>query len=126
MKRIFLFQWSPEAAASTAAALEASGFQVRYEAEDGARGYGEVQREPPDAVVLDLARRPSHSRDTARALHDAKRTRPLPMLFMDGDAEAREKVSSVVSNATFTTAAELVPTLQRMLAGKPEAAVTRS
>jgi DNA-binding NarL/FixJ family response regulator len=117
--KVYLFSWDRDTAASRSAALSASGFEVRSESEDGARGYGDIQREPPDVVVFDLARRPSHSRETARALHDSGRTRTLPLIFVDGDPAERERVSAAVPNATFTSSDLLVQTLQRLLGGRP-------
>ncbi len=117
--KVYLFSWDRQAAESRTAALSASGFSVRTECEDGARGYGDIQREPPDVVVFDLARRPSHSRETARALHDAGRTRRLPLIFVDGDPAERDRVAAAVPNATFTSSDRLVPTLQRLLGGRP-------
>lgn len=114
-RRIFLFDWDEASARSRAQALSAAGFDVRVESRDGARGYREIQRDRPDAVVFDLDRRPSHARETARALHDVGRTRDLPLIFVGGDAEAREKVGAVVANATFTRSEDLVPVLQRLL-----------
>jgi DNA-binding response OmpR family regulator len=117
--KVYLFDWDRDDAASKGAALSASGFDVRTECEDDARGFGDIQREPPDVVVFDLTRRPTTARETARALHDTGRTRALPLIFVDGDPAERDRVAAAVPNATFTSSDLLVPTLQRLLGGRP-------
>jgi DNA-binding response OmpR family regulator len=62
-RRLFLFEWQAEAAEKRAAALGAAGWAVELECEDGARGVRRVLDQQPAMVVLDLARRPAHSRE---------------------------------------------------------------
>jgi hypothetical protein len=41
--------------------------------------------DPPSAVVIDLSRGPSHGRDAALAIREARATRHVPLVFVDGD-----------------------------------------
>ncbi|MEW6128118.1 MAG: hypothetical protein AB1757_13845 [Acidobacteriota bacterium] len=111
--RIFLFQWDEVSAAKRAEALRTNGWQVDYEAEDGARGGKKVLENPPDIVLLDLARRASHSRATAGGLRGYKAGRYLNLLFIDGKPEDLEKTRAKVTAAQFTTSLELLKTLDQ-------------
>ena len=51
-----------------------------------------LRQEPPDAVVIDLSRLPSHGREIATAIRGYKQTRQIPILFVDG---APDKVAIV-------------------------------
>lgn len=105
--RVFLVQWDAPSAEARAAALRADGWEVEVESQDGARAYRLIRATPPDVVVIDLARKPSHGRETAHALRTLKATRHLPIVFVDGTEEAVEKTQAKVAEAVFTTSAEL-------------------
>ena len=112
-RRLFLFQWDPESARARAEALHAAGWEVAVESEDGARGGNRVKAEQPAVVVLDLARRPSHSRETADGLRGLKATRQIPIAFVDGSEEAIAKTNAKVPNAIYTTSVELLQVLEQ-------------
>jgi CheY-like chemotaxis protein len=86
--------------------LEAFGFQAAFDYVEG-QGLTPVLRElranPPDAVVIDLTRLPSHGREVARALRGSKATRHVPLVFVDGDAEKVKTTKALLPDATYTT-----------------------
>jgi hypothetical protein len=81
------------------------------ESEDGARGGKKVLQSLPEVVVFDLAKRPSHSRETANGIHSYKAGRAVPMVFVDGSQEDIKKTKAKVGDAVFTTSLRLKATL---------------
>jgi DNA-binding response OmpR family regulator len=113
-KQLFYIQWNPAEAEARAAALRKLGFTVDIEAEDGARACKHMTESPPDAVVISLARLPSHGRETAKAMKAIKATRDVPILFVGGTEEAVEKARAAVPGAEFATEEELELALARV------------
>ena len=111
--RVFLIHWNASEAEELARPLRASGWEVEIEAEDGARACKAIRGNPPDAVVVYLTRLPSHGRDTADYLRSIKATRDVPIVFLDGKADAVEKTRAKVPDAVYTTSTEL----DKVLAG---------
>ncbi len=123
MKGVFLVHWHAEEAAARCARLQALGYRVRHESgQDGeaARAMKRALAEV-DAVVIDLARLPSHGRQFAIALRQQKATRHLPLVFLQGDPEKTSRVKEALPDAVFTTWAKVAPALKKALA-KPVAA----
>jgi CheY-like chemotaxis protein len=112
--RLFLFQWEKISALQRAKLLRSEGWTVSVESEDGARGGENVLQQQPDVVIFDLAKRPSHSRETAGGIRGYKAGRTLPMVFVDGTEEDIAKTKAKVSPAKFTTSAKLVNVLKKI------------
>ena len=70
------------------------------------RSYTAFKRAPPDAVVIDLTRMPSHGRAVAAHIRVTKYTRHLPIIFVDGDPEKVEAIRKRLPDATYTTRAK--------------------
>lgn len=119
--RLFLFEWNKQAAEARARELREAGWDVSVESEDGARGGKAVLANPPDVLVLDLARRPSHSRETAHALRSYKAGRNIPIVFVDADDENLKKTRPKVPDALFTTSGRLKTLLKRFEPKKEQA-----
>ncbi len=105
--KLFLFHWNKAEAATLAKSFRSEGWTVGVESENGARGGKKVTDNPPDAVVIYLSRLPSHGRATAGGLRSLKATREVPIVFVDGEKEAQEKIKAVVPNAIYTTSAKV-------------------
>jgi CheY-like chemotaxis protein len=111
---LFLIHWNELEAAEIAQPLIALGWQVEYEAEDGARAGKRIRELKPDVIVVYLSRLPSHGRETAHALRSMNATRSIPVVFVDGKQEAIEKTRLKVPGALFVTSAELDSVLARL------------
>jgi hypothetical protein len=107
-RRLFLFEWQAEAAEKRAAALRAAGWAVEMECEDGARGVRRVLDQQPAMVVLDLARRPSHSRECAAALRNYRATRRIRLVFVDGTPAEQARTAEKIRDAIFISSEMLV------------------
>jgi hypothetical protein len=114
-KRLFLFHWNGPEAAERAKELRALGFMVATESEDGARGGGKVKASPPDAILIDLGRLPSHGREVGHYFQFTKATRSIPLVFVGGEGEALAKTKAKVPTAVYTTR-EALPGVLRKLA----------
>ncbi len=112
--RLFLFQWDAAAAKKRADSLRAAGWTVEVESQDGARGCRAVLNHPPDIILLDLAKRPSHSRATAEGVRGYKTGRRIPMLFIDGSELEIEKTRTKVMGALFTSGELLLHRLSKI------------
>jgi len=110
--RLFLVHWNAEEARELAAPLRADGWTVETEAADGARACKAILADPPDAVVVSLARLPSHGRETVRAIRNSKAGRDVPVIFVDGQGDAVEKTKTQIKGAQFVE----TPALKRALA----------
>jgi DNA-binding response OmpR family regulator len=116
--RIFLFHWNQAEAEGKANRLSHDGWDVEFEDSDGARGIKSIKADPPDAVVIDLNRLPSHGRETALALKSAKSTRDIPIVFVDGEAATIEKIKAMLPDAIFTKSNKLNAALAKVFGAK--------
>lgn len=115
--RIFLIHWHRGEAARHADALRRAGWTVEVEAEDGARAAERIAAEPPDAVVIYLARLPSHGRETAHYLRTRYPPEDLPIVFVGGDEEQVARTRERVPEATFVGEEGLLAALESLAAG---------
>ena len=112
--KLFLVHWNAAEAEQLAEGLRAEGWQVDVEAEDGQRACRRILADLPLAVLVSLARLPSHGRKTAAYL----RTRPggatLPILFVGGTGETRQKTLEAVPDARFMSPDGLTEALNNL------------
>ena len=114
MKQIFLIHWHSTEAAQLAAPLQAEGWAVAVEVEDGARAATRIRDKPPDAVVIFHTRLPSHGRATAAHLAEQKATRAVPIIFVGGQGEALEKTRAKLPHAAYIAPEALIHTLKTL------------
>ncbi len=103
MSRILLVHWNAAECAERAARLRRAGHVVTSHSDQvGGVAFRAVRENPPDAVVIDLARIPSHGRAVAVWLRQQKATRRVPIVFVEGDAEKSRLVQGAFPDAVFT------------------------
>jgi hypothetical protein len=76
-----------------------------------ARGGKAALAMQPDVIVFDLAKRPSHSRETANGIEGYKAGRALRMAFVEGTENDIAKTKAKVVGGVYTTSANLLKTL---------------
>lgn len=113
MKKLILFEWDAERAGRRAEMLRKAGWVVEVESENGRRGCGMVLNEKPDVVLLDLTRKPSHSRATAEAIRGYKQGKGIPLIFLDGTVEEQRKTAEFVKGAVFIASEMLLKRLSQ-------------
>lgn len=120
MRRIRLIHWKAEEALQVAEALKSAGFEVDYDGKPAPEIMRALRTHPPDAVVIDLSRLPSHGREIATALRANKQTRRVPILFLDGAPEKVSIVKEKLPDAAYCERPRLAATLRKCIKDVPE------
>ncbi len=123
MARIRLIHWNGPEGRERKRLLEALGHSVDFDDFDGPGLLRKLRANTPDAFVIDLSRRPSHGREVAMALRTSKDTRPVPIVFVDGEPEKVARVKTLLPDATYSTWGRLKAALPRAIANPPTAPV---
>lgn len=119
--RVLLLHWNAAEAVERVERLRSAGFQAEYFARtDSDGGFRLIRENLPDAVVIDLARLPSHAREVGRHLREHKATRHVPLVFIEGDPEKTAQTRSLLPDAVFTTWPRIGAALRRALKTRPE------
>jgi CheY-like chemotaxis protein len=119
MSRVALIHWNAAEAEERAARLRKAGH--RAELPDGQSGAIRALREnPPNAFVIDLSRIPSQGVAVATWLRQQKATRPVPIVFVDGDQDRVARTREMLPDAEYTTWNEIRDALERALSNPPE------
>jgi len=121
MARIRLLHWKEEECAPRAERLRALGYEVDPRKLVSA-SMKEFRENPPDAVVIDLGRLPSHGKEVGVFLRGSKSTRLIPLIFVEGDPEKLPKIKETLPDARYTTYAKIGPVLEDVLANPPREA----
>lgn len=121
MARVVLVHWHEAECAERTARLERFGHGVvAHWRQDGG---GELTRQltaaPPDAVVIDLGRLPSHGRAVATWLRERKAMRRVPLVFVPGDAEKTARLREAFPDATFAPWPRMRAALAKAIASPP-------
>jgi CheY-like chemotaxis protein len=118
MSRIRLVHWNAEDAAPILETLRRAGFEVDYSAQTQEILPG-IRKSPPDAVVIDLSKLPSHGREIAIWLRGQKNTRTVPILFLDGESAKVAIVRQKLPDAYYCELARLIPAVKKCLKRQP-------
>jgi CheY-like chemotaxis protein len=102
MYRLCLIHWNAAEAEERVHLLRSAGYEVAYEPLDAAV-LRRLRADPPDAVVIDLSRLPSHGRDVGLAVRMSKATRHVPLVFVAGAAEKVARVKEQLPDAVYAT-----------------------
>ena len=119
MKIVRLIHWNEDEGLERQKQLEALGFDVAFDFGDSLFASRRIKASPPDAVVIDLSRMPSHGREVAHSVRGTKATRQLPIVFVDGEPEKVEKTRQFIPDATFTTWGRIKTALRKAIARPP-------
>ena len=119
MKTVRLVHWNEDEGLERRKQLEAFGFDTAFDAGDGVVVLRQIRASLPDAVVIDLSRIPSHGREVAQHLRNAKGTRHLPIIFVDGEPEKVARTKQLLPDAVYTTWARIKTALPRAIATPP-------
>lgn len=113
--RAHLVHWKDAEAPERLERLEVAGF----DAIGGEIGPDELRAwraDPPDVLVIDLSRLPSHGREVAMAWRSSKRTRHVPIAFVDGAPDKVERAQEQLPDAIFGTWRGIGGVLKKALA----------
>lgn len=120
MKRLIrLIHWNANEAKVRADILRAAGYKVIHEIQAGPEFLRDLRTKPPNAVLIDLSRLPSHGRDVGLGIRGSKTTRRVPLVFVGGEREKVARVKSLLPDATYTTWNKIRSSLKRAIAHPP-------
>jgi len=119
MSLICLLHWNEAEAAERLERLRAAGYEAYHSTLAGPPLLKQLRENPPAAIVIDLARLPSHGREVGAALRATKATRFIPLVFVGGEVEKVARVRALLPDATYTSWDEIGPALQTALAQPP-------
>lgn len=116
MARVFYLHWNEAELKELVAPLKKAGHEVstHWSTETHAK-FGEVL---PEAVVISLARLPSHGRAVAEWFAEAKKRRHIPLLFAGGQPDKVKATQAKFSQATYCSLEEVPHVLARLLQAK--------
>lgn len=103
MARVLLIHWNEAEARERLARLHKAGFAAEacWKSGDPEQFKG-IRHHPPDALVIDLGRLPSHGRAVAVYFRQTKATRGVPLIFVDGAAEKVAAIRAQLPDAVYT------------------------
>ena len=81
----FVVSWDEDDAIHLASVLSDAGWLVALEHADGGKAWKRIKEGKPDVVVIDMRRRPSHSRELLRVMGQRKYTSAIPIVQLEGD-----------------------------------------
>ena len=116
MKTVRLIHWNEDEGLERQQLLEALGFEAVFDFGDGLFAIRQIRSSPPDAVVIDLSRIPSHGREVAHSIRGAKATRHVPIVFVGGEPEKVKKTKLLLPDATYTTWGRIKTALPKAIA----------
>ena len=112
MPRVRIVHWRADEAKALIDACRASGFDVEYDDVQYPVLVRMLRASPPDALLIDLTRLPSHGRDIALALRRSREMRNTPLVFVDGDPEKVDAIRRQLPDATFAARKQLASRLR--------------
>ncbi|HEX5929982.1 MAG TPA: hypothetical protein VFY48_11390 [Solirubrobacterales bacterium] len=118
-RRVRLVHWKEEEVPERAARLEAEGFDVDGEVPGTSIGIKALREDPPAAFAIDLARLPSHGREVAFALRQAKALRAVPIVFVSGAEAKVAAIREALPDATYAEWEGIGPALRKAIANPP-------
>ena len=123
MSRVLLVHWNQAEAETNAERLMDAGYEVDIHwAEQDSVKLRNLKNKPV-AIVIDLARLPSHGMAVGTFLRQQKPTRNLPLVFIQGAADKTARVKKQLPDAVYTTWGRIRSALKKAIARPPESPV---
>jgi hypothetical protein len=119
--KLLLIHWNRSEGEERLERLRAAGHEpiLHWDARSGPTLRRHV-RKPPDAVVIDLGRIPSHGRACGVFLRQQKATRGVPLVFVGGEAEKVAFTRKLLPDATYTSWSRVRSALRAAARAQPE------
>jgi hypothetical protein len=112
-----LIHWNGPEGRERKLRLASLGHQADFDDVEGPGLVKVLRRSVPDAYVIDLSRLPSAGRQIAMWLRTTKNTRPIPIVFVDGDPAKVARIKELLPDATYTSWTRIKTALPKALTG---------
>jgi CheY-like chemotaxis protein len=99
--RVVLIHWNAKEAPSRLRQLREAGFKASHAPLNGIDAIKTLRAVPPDAIVIDLTRLPSHGREVATHLRLRTETRRVPLVVVGGESEKVARMKALLPDATY-------------------------
>ena len=119
MPRVLVIHWNAAEAAERADRLRRQGFDVETFSGPGGDAFRALADNPPDAILIDLARLPSQGGAVGIAFRQRKATRAAPLVFIEGDPDKTARTRALLPDAVFTTWPKAAAALRRAMRERP-------
>ncbi|MCK5944320.1 MAG: DUF3052 family protein [Planctomycetes bacterium] len=128
MSRVALVHWHEAECLERRDRLAGHGHEVvaHWRQDAGGELTRGLRQAPPDAVVIDLGRLPSHGREVAAWLRGHKALRHVPIVFVPGDEQKTARARQAFPDATFAPWPRMKSALSKAIASPPEDPVVPS
>jgi hypothetical protein len=112
MKNIFFIHFNEEELKEKIQPLKKAGYNIRYHF--STETIADFRNNLPEVLVISLDRLPSHGRQYAQWLWEAKKRQHIPIIFCDGQAEKVKVAQEKFPKAIFYSNEELVIILKKI------------
>lgn len=119
MPKVRVIHWREEEAGPLREACRKAGMEVDDPAGGGTALTRAIRDRPPDIVVIDLSRLPSHGREIAVWLRTCKATRAIPIVFAGGAPDKVSAIRDLLPDAEFCDAGGIGAVLKRVAKSAP-------
>ena len=114
-----VIHWKEAEAGPLLAACRKAGFEIEYLQGDGGAICRAIRTKPPDVIVIDLSRLPSHGREVAVWLRNTKSTRHIPIVFIAGDPAKTASIRALLPDAMYCEIPRLPAALKKLAKSGP-------
>lgn len=119
MPTLLLVHWKPAGIEAELSRLR-KHHTVTAESEQGGKWIRGLRDRPPDAVLVDLSRLPSHGREVGNFLRTQKATRTTPLIFIGGEPDKVARAKQLLPDAHYCTWRTVRGTITRALKSPPK------
>lgn len=123
MARLAVLHWKAHEAQSALERLISLGHRPELLSEATPATLRVLRERPPEAIIIDLTRMPSHGREIGVALRASKKTRHVPLIFASGLADKVDRIRELLPDAVYAEWDEIGGAIRRALAYAPIAPV---
>lgn len=104
-------------------AVRKAGFTAEFTQAMFPEVYRAIRMAPPDVVVIDLSRLPSHGKELAVVLRNSKRFRMIPLVFAGGAPEKVEAIRKLFPDCGFVGVAGIGQAILKAIKAQATATV---
>ena len=119
MASVRLIHWNAAEAVDGIAALEGAGYEVDCAPLDTQTALKRIAACSPEAIAIDLSRRPGQGRDLALWLRQQKKTRFVPLVLLGGAEDSVRRLQDLLPDATYSSWEDILRSLGAAIVEPP-------